>query len=162
MRIKVWLITHSLCEQESWPFSAELVCSPSLACTGAHSEGLVYPIVQTADKGVKLLVLIPGKILINHLSLTSQNHRIITVGRDLWISCCPTKLPRQDHLEQVICERIQVVLEVSREREIPLPPLETVPVLCFLQHKEVFPSVELKLFVFWFMVNASSHVTGHH
>jgi len=45
----------------------------------------------------------------------SQNHRMVEVGRDLCGSSSPTPLPKQGHLQQAAQDRIQVVVNISRE-----------------------------------------------
>jgi len=43
----------------------------------------------------------PEEDLASFLSNT-QNHRMVGVGRDLWVSSSPTPLPEQGHLQQAV------------------------------------------------------------
>jgi len=51
----------------------------------------------------------------------SQNHRILGVGRDLWLSPSPNPLPKQGHQQQAAQHHVQAGLNISREGDSTAP-----------------------------------------
>lgn len=68
---------------------------------------------------------------------------MVKVGKDLWRSSEPTTLLRQDDLESLAQDPIQVVFEDLSGRGDSTTSLgNVVPVLSHLHSKEVFPDVQ--------------------
>jgi len=64
--------------------------------------------------------------------ISSQNHRVVGVGRDLYRSSSPSPLPKQGHLQQAAQDLVQVGLEYLQRRRLRNLPGQHVPVLrCF-------------------------------
>jgi len=63
------------------------------------------------------------------LCLTSQNHRIVGVGRDLCGSSSPTLLPKQGHPQQAAQDLVQAGREYLQRRRLHNLPGQPVPVL---------------------------------
>ena len=84
-------------------------------------------------------------IHINFPVLTTQNHRIVGVGRDLCGSSSPTLLLKQVHLQQAAQDLVQAGLEYLQRRRLHNLPGQPVPVLHHPQREEVLPYVQLEL-----------------
>ena len=93
---------------------------------------------------------------------SSQNHRMVRVGRDLCGSSSPTPLPKQDHPEQAAQDLVQAGLEYLQRRRLHNLPGQPVPGLRHPQREEVLPHVQTELPVPQFVPIAPCPVTGHH
>ena len=69
---------------------------------------------------------------------------MVGVGRDLWRSASPTQLLKQDHLEQVSQNRVQVGSESLQRRRLHNLSGQPVPVLGHPQREDVFPHIEME------------------
>jgi len=78
-------------------------------------------------------------------SFTSQNHRILGIGRDLCGSSSPTPLPKQGHLEQAAQHCVQEGLEYLQGSRLHNHPGQPVPVLHHPQSEEALPYVQTEL-----------------
>jgi len=64
---------------------------------------------------------------------------MFAVGRDLWESSSPTRLPKQGHLQQAAQDFVQVGLEYLQTRRLHNLLGQPVPVLRHPQSEEVLP-----------------------
>ena len=96
------------------------------------------------------------------LNATSQNRRMIGVGRDLCGSSGPTPLPKQGHLQQAAQNVIQVVFEYLQRSRIHNLSGRPVPVLRHPQSEEVLPHVQTELPLLQFVPIAPCPVARHH
>ena len=91
----------------------------------------------------------------------SQNHRMVRIGRDLWRSSGPTRLPKQSHLQQAAQDYVQADYVYLQRRFHNLPG-QPVPVLRHPQSKEVLPHVQMELLMLQFVPIAPCPVAGHY
>ena len=96
------------------------------------------------------------------VEISSQNHRMVEVGRDLWISSSPNPLLKQDHLEHVAQDHVQAGLEYPQRRRLHKLSGQPIQVLCHPHSRKVSPHVRMELPLFQFVPVASCPVTGHH
>jgi len=131
----------------SLPILSGLICSHGIwtGCFGSGDGDAVDP---------------EGGILCPPTS--SQNHRMVGVGRDLCGSSSPNPLLKQGHLEQGAQDLVQAGLEYLQRRRFHNFPGQPVPVLHHLQSEEVLPHVQLELPLLQFVPVAPSPVTGQH
>ena len=92
----------------------------------------------------------------------SQNHRMVEVERNLWRSSCATPLPKQDHQEQVVHDRVQMAFDHLQGWWHHNLSGEPVPVLSHSHSKNEFPDVQMRPPVFQFVPSVSGPITGHH
>ena len=76
---------------------------------------------------------------------SSQNHRMVGVGRDLCGSSSPTPLSKQGHLQQAAQDLVQQGFEYIQRRRLHNLPGQPVPVLRHPQSEEVLPHVQMEL-----------------
>lgn len=90
---------------------------------------------------------------------SSQIHKMVEVGRDLWKSFSLNLLLRKGYLEPVAQEHVQVAFGDLRRRRLP----SFLSNLCLVTFtKKVFPSDQEEPPVFQFVPLVSCHATGHH
>jgi len=87
----------------------------------------------------------------------SQNNRKAVVGRDLWRSSCPTPLLKQDHLEWLAQDHVQMAYQYLQGWR--LLNLSGKPVSALTYGKKVFPYVQMALAVVQFLPIASRPFT---
>ena len=92
----------------------------------------------------------------------SQNHRMVSVGMDLWRLSSLTLLPKQGHLQQAAQDLVQPGLEYLQRRRFHNLPGQPVPVLRHPQSEEVLPHVQTELPMPQFVPIAPCPVTGHY
>jgi len=129
--------------------SMEILCSRHEALSSSDKAGL-YLILQLCGLSPRL-----------HM-MSSQNHRIVVFGRDLWTSSGPIPLLKQGHLEPVARDHVQVAFEYLQGWRLHSLSLQPVPVLGHPHMDKVFPDVQREPPVFQFLPMASGPVTGHH
>ena len=95
------------------------------------------------------------------VKVSSQDHRMVGVGRDLCGSSSPTPLTKQGHLKQAAQDLGQVGFEYLQRSRLHNPSGQPVPVLCHPPSKEVL-YVQMELPVLQFMPIAPCPVAGHH
>ena len=86
---------------------------------------------------------------------------MVGVGRDLWGSSSPTRLPKQGHLQQAAQDCVQAGFEYLQRRLHNLSG-QPVPVLHHPQSEEVLPHVQTELPMLQFVPIAPCPVAGHH
>ena len=84
-------------------------------------------------------------------TLSTQNHRMVGVGRDLCGSSSPIPLPKQGLLQQAAQDLVQEGLEYLQRRRFHNLPGQPVPGLHHPQSEEVLPHVQTELPVLQFL-----------
>ena len=93
---------------------------------------------------------------------SSQNYRMLEVKRDLWRSSGQHRLLKQDHLQPISQDHVQMAFEYLqgwRHHNFFGQPL---PVLGHPHSSTVFPDVQKEPLVFQFVPVASCRLIGHH
>ena len=92
--------------------------------------------------------------------LKTQNHTMIEVGRNLWMSSGPTLLLKRRCLEQVAQDHVQTTFEYLQGWRLHNLPGQSVSVLGHPHSEKAFPDVQREPPVFQFVPIASGPVTG--
>ena len=129
-------------------------CTPSQTCLGEHPSGpgtLLFFLAANSNDHILpsgddvFFLWVPA------LCVSSQNHRVVGVGRDLWKSSSPNPLPKQGHLQQAAQDHVEAGLEYLQRRRLHYLPGQPVPVLRHPQREEVLPHVQTELPVLQFV-----------
>jgi len=72
-------------------------------------------------------------------STSKENHRMVKVGWDLWMSSCPTPLLQQGHPQPVAQGCVQMGFEHLCRRRLHNFPAQPTPPLSHPHSKKVFP-----------------------
>jgi len=120
-----------------------------------------FRIKHTATISLSLLQFKTGLWAKRGKDLTSQNHRIVGVGRDLCGSSSPSSLPKQGCLQQAAQNLVQAGLEYLQRRRIHSLSGHPVPVLRHPRGEEVLPHVQTELPMLPFVPVAPCPVAGH-
>ena len=84
------------------------------------------------------------------------------IGRDLKRSPSPTPLPQQEYLQHVTQECAQVGSECLQRKRPHNLSGQLIPVFCYPQREEVFPSIYVEPPMFQFAPNAPCPIAGCH
>jgi len=101
-------------------------------------------------------------VLTLSLNTESQNHKMVTIEKDLWKSSGQPCLVKQYHLQSVAQDHVQTAFENLQGRRLRNLPGQPMPVFSYSHRENMFSDVLREPPVIHSIPIASGPVTGHH